>query len=125
MRSEPRILLQDIVTDCQRIMENTAHLQKSDWFASGWDQDAVERNIERIAEALNKIRDHNPEYVPRIPGYRKIRGMRNKIVHQYHAVNLDIVWNSIIEDIPVLHEAASRLLAELESPPPSSPGPRM
>ncbi|MDE2739874.1 MAG: DUF86 domain-containing protein [Paracoccaceae bacterium] len=108
MRSEPRILLQDIVTDCQRIMENTAHLQKSDWLASGWDQDAVERNIERITEALNKI-----------------RGMRNKIVHQYHAVNLDIVWNSIIEDIPVLHEAASRLLAELESPPPSSSGPRM
>ena len=40
--------------------------------------------------------------------------MRNKIVHQYHAVNLDIVWDSIIKDIPVLHETASRLLAEFE-----------
>ncbi|MDE2676133.1 MAG: DUF86 domain-containing protein [Paracoccaceae bacterium] len=107
-------MLHDIVTDCQRIFENTAHLQKSEWLASGWDQDAVERNIERIAEALNKIRDHNPEFVPRIPGYHQIRGMRNKIVHQYHAVNLDIVWDSILKDIPVLHEAASELLAELD-----------
>ena len=134
MRSEPRILLQDIVTDCQRIMDNTAHLQKSDWLASGWDQDAVERNIERIAEALNKIRDHNPELVPRIPGFHQIRGMRNKIVHQYHAVNLDIVWQSIIKDIPLLHEATSRLLDEIDrqqikdkepDPSPPSPGPRM
>ena len=88
----------------------------------------------RIAEALNKIRDHNPELVPRIPGYRQIRDMRNKIVHQYHAVNLDIVWNSIIKDIPVLHEAASQLLDEFDpqqikdkdpDPSPPSPGPRM
>ncbi|MCY4308564.1 MAG: DUF86 domain-containing protein [Rhodobacteraceae bacterium] len=64
-----------------------------------------------MAEALNKIRDHSPEPVPRIPGYHQIRGMRDKIVHQYHAVNLDIVWDSIVKDIPALHEAASRLLA--------------
>ncbi len=130
MRSEPRILRQDIETDCQRIMDNTAHLQKSDWLASSWDQDAAERNIERIAEALNKTRDHNPELVPRIPGYHQIRGMRNIIVHQYHAVNLDIVWHSIIKDIPVLHEAASRLLDEFDpqqskdkEPDPSPPSP--
>lgn len=53
MRNDPRILLHDIVTYGQRIIENTDYWQKSDWLASDWDQDAVERNIERIAEALN------------------------------------------------------------------------
>lgn len=114
MRSDPRILLHDIVTYCQRIFENTAHLQKSDWLSSGWDQDAVERNIERIAKALDKIRDHNPELVPEIQGFDQIRSMRNIIVHQYHAINPDIVWDSMVKDIPELQEAALRLLAKLD-----------
>ncbi|MYJ87373.1 MAG: DUF86 domain-containing protein [Rhodobacteraceae bacterium] len=70
--------------------------------------------MERIAEALNKIRDHNPELVPEIPGFDQIRGMRNIIVHQYHAVNLDIVWDSMVKDIPELQEVTLRLLAKLD-----------
>ena len=57
------------------------------------DQDAVIRNIEIIGEAARQIRDHDPEFVkahPELP-WTDMRDMRNKMIHNYFDVDIDIV----------------------------------
>ncbi len=79
------------------------------------DQDAVIRNIEIIGEAASRIQKHAPEFVvlhPQLP-WIEMRGMRNKMIHDYFDVDLRVVWNTIKEDLPRLKGQIDVLLIEL------------
>jgi uncharacterized protein with HEPN domain len=41
--------------------------------------------------------------------------MRNRLVHGYHQVNIDVVWDTVERDLPVLERAAHSLLETLEA----------
>jgi uncharacterized protein with HEPN domain len=76
------------------------------------DQDAVIRNIEIIGEAASRIQKHAPEFVtahPELP-WIEMRGMRNKMIHDYFDVNLHVVWNTVKEDLPRLKKQIDALL---------------
>ena len=60
---------------------------------------AVERNIEIIGEALNRILKENPEIA--ISDSRKIVDTRNRIIHGYDSVTADILWLIIQKSLPV------------------------
>ena len=60
-------------------------------------QDAVIRNIEIIGEAANRVQREQPELVmahPELP-WIEMRGMRNKMIHNYFDVSLEIVWATV------------------------------
>ncbi len=60
-------------------------------------QDAVIRNLEIIGEAASQIQRQAPEFVtapPELP-WVEMRGMRNKVIHNYFDVSLRVVWNTI------------------------------
>ncbi|MBP7166278.1 MAG: DUF86 domain-containing protein [Bacteroidia bacterium] len=71
---------------------------------------AVERNIEIIGEAMNRILNHNPDI--NITNSRKIVDTRNRISHGYDSVSDDILWAIIIRDLPKLHLEVEALLAD-------------
>lgn len=76
------------------------------------DQDAVIRNMEIIGEAASRIHQQAPEFVkanPELP-WIEMRGMRNKMIHNYFDVQLDVVWNTIKEDLPRLKQKIHLLL---------------
>jgi uncharacterized protein with HEPN domain len=78
------------------------------------DQDAVIRNIEIIGEAANRIQRDTPEFVaahPELP-WVEMRGMRNKVIHNYFDVNLSVVWNTVKDDLPRLKQQIDRLMKE-------------
>jgi uncharacterized protein with HEPN domain len=78
------------------------------------DQDAVIRNIEIIGEAANRIQRDTPEFVaahPELP-WIEMRGMRNKVIHNYFDVNLTVVWNTVKDDFPRLKQQIDDLLKE-------------
>ena len=75
-------------------------------------QDAIIRTIQVIGEAANRIQKVAPEFVtnhPEIP-WSQMRGIRNKVVHDYFDVAWDVVWNTVREDFPPLLEQISSLL---------------
>ena len=59
---------------------------------------AVERNIEIIGEALNRIL--SKDQTIKISNSRKIVDTRNRIIHGYDSVSDDIVWSVVIKHIP-------------------------
>ncbi|MCX2475143.1 DUF86 domain-containing protein [Pedobacter sp. MC2016-05] len=61
---------------------------------------AVERELEIIGEAINKLIKINQQI--KISYSRQIVDLRNKIIHSYDNVNDIVIWKIIIKDIPVL-----------------------
>ncbi len=59
--------------------------------------------IIQIGELANRVSDEIKESSKNIP-WRAIRGMRNLHTHDYENVDLEIVWNTLLEDIPVLKQ---------------------
>ncbi len=73
-------------------------------------QDAVVRNLEIIGEATKQIPDEARQYAPHIP-WKSIAGMRDKLIHHYFGVNLDIVWNVVQDDLAELVDAVESILS--------------
>ncbi len=67
---------------------------------------ALIKSIEIIGEAAAKVTQKCREDLPQIP-WPNIIGMRNRLIHAYFDINLDILWKTVTEDLPPL-------IAELE-----------
>lgn len=89
------LLLDDMLLAAQKIKQYTKDLDYNVFLADDKTLDAVVRNFEIIGEAANRIdpdfRESNPEIE-----WKRIRGFRNRIVHDYFGIDYEIVW-SIIE----------------------------
>lgn len=75
---------------------------------------AVSRAVELVGEAACRVRDEDRAQLPDIP-WNKAIGMRNRIVHGYHAVDPDILVSTIRNHLPALTETLERAIEELNS----------
>lgn len=73
---------------------------------------AVVRSLEIIGEATGKIPEDVRERYPDVP-WEEIIGMRNRLIHEYFGVDLDIVWQTIQDDLAPLRTAINIMLKEL------------
>ena len=69
-------------------------------------QFALVKSIEIVGEAAAKVANECRDDLPGIP-WSNIVGMRNRLIHAYFDINLDILWKTVTEDLPAL-------IAELE-----------
>jgi uncharacterized protein with HEPN domain len=96
--------LSHIFEAVNRIESYTANLTRDEFVLSTRDQDAVIRNFEVIGEASRNIGRDFPDFVvahPELP-IRSAYDMRNALSHGYFGVDLEIVWQTIHNDLPVL-----------------------
>ena len=78
-------------------------------------QDAIVRTLAVIDEAVTQLQKVAPEFVtahPEVP-WNLMRGMRNKIIHDYIDVAWDVVWNTVQGDLPALRQQIAELLKDL------------
>jgi len=74
---------------------------------------SLERALEIIGEAASKVSEEFRSTTPEIP-WADIVGMRNRLIHAYFDVNLDIVWTTVASSLPELARSLERLLAHSE-----------
>lgn len=93
--------LRDIQEAIQRIEIYIGGMSYDDFLNDLKTQDAVIRNIEIIGEAVKGMSGAVRENLSSIP-WRNIAGMRDRLIHDYFGVNLDIVWQVASEELPRL-----------------------
>jgi uncharacterized protein with HEPN domain len=69
---------------------------------------AIERNIEIIGEAVNRILKKDPNF--KLNNARQIIGTRNRIIHGYDSVSDEMIWSIVINNLPNLQEEVKSLL---------------
>lgn len=103
--------LDHILEAIERIDRYIEELDEFGFMSSQIVQDAVIRNIEVIGEASRNIQKHDPQFTdsyPDIP-WEEIYLMRNRVSHGYFSVDLEVVWNTIIRDLPELSQEINNL----------------
>jgi uncharacterized protein with HEPN domain len=94
----------DHILDCVRkINKFSKGITLSEFKKNELAQDAIIRNIEIIGEASKKITSGTKKKFPNIP-WKEISGMRDKLIHDYLGVDVDVVWKTIKKDIPALRK---------------------
>ena len=71
---------------------------------------AVERDFEIIGEAVNRVLKIKPDFS--LTNSQNIIGLRNRIIHAYDNISDEIIWSTIISDLPLLKQEVSKYLNE-------------
>lgn len=88
----PELLIRDILESAAKILAYTEQFSYEEFIADSKTVDAVIRNFEIIGEAANRLPDDYKLSHPHID-WHKIRGFRNRIVHDYFGIDYSIVWH--------------------------------
>ena len=75
---------------------------------------AVIRALEIIGEAARYIPANERRRHSQVP-WQEMVAMRNKLIHQYFGVDLEVLWRTVQEDLPPLRDEISRVLAAMEN----------
>jgi uncharacterized protein with HEPN domain len=95
------VFIDHILLCIEKIQDYTIDLSQEDFNDNELVQDAVIRNIEIIGEASKKISKDLKAQYPEVP-WKVMSGMRDKLIHDYFGVDVDVVWKTVKEDIPYL-----------------------
>ncbi|MBI9085979.1 MAG: DUF86 domain-containing protein [Desulfobacterales bacterium] len=113
MRKDPLLFIEDILDSIRAIRAYTKGLTREAFQTNLEKQDAVHRRLEIIGEAANRLEPDFKTHHCHIP-WAQIIGMRNLLIHGYDQINLDLVWETVMRDLPILE---GKIFALLESPP--------
>lgn len=105
--------LQDIIDYTEKAMQ---FMQGVSFDAFGDDEEkvlAVVKTLEIIGEAARHLPKSLRDKYKTIP-WAQVTGMRDRLTHEYFSVDLEVVWRTIHEDLPPLHDIAKQMLEDLE-----------
>ena len=106
-KKDNQYYIKKIVTDLAFIIEHTSELTQNELENNEVLVDSVMFRLIQVSENSDKLTDNFKEGHGDIP-WRAMKGMRNRIVHEYGNVDLAVVYDTIKDDIP-------KLLCQLES----------
>jgi len=101
--------LEDILRSINEIFEFLP--EKKDFFEYQKDlktKKAVERNIEIIGEAVNRISNYKNCDI-KIKNAKKIIGTRNRIAHEYDNISDEVIWTIVVRELPKLKKEVLKL----------------
>ena len=90
-KRQPKLLVEDIIESGEKIFTYTAGLSFEQFKTDSKTVDAVIRNFEIIGEAANRLPEEFKDKYSDIDWHR-MRGFRNRIVHDYFGIDYNIVW---------------------------------
>ncbi len=108
-----RLYLEDIQNSIRKIEKYTRGSNFDKFSKDEKLIDAVVRNLSVIGEAVRSIPRHMKAKNPDM-AWKEVKGMRNKVVHEYFGIDEEILWKTIQEDLPVFKKQIARLLSDIK-----------
>lgn len=109
MSKDPIVYLEHILERVTRILEFTSGTDENAFLADAQLQDAVIRNFEVIGEATKQLPTELTQRYPDIE-WKKMAGMRDKLIHDYIDVDLWAVWDTVQNVLPVFKLQLERII---------------
>jgi uncharacterized protein with HEPN domain len=103
------LLLEDMLDSAIKIKKYTELLDFQGFIKDDKTIDAVVRNLEIIGEAANRIDLDFKAMNPDIE-WNRIKGLRNRIVHDYFGIDYEIVWSIVVNDLDDLIDRLKKLI---------------
>jgi uncharacterized protein with HEPN domain len=110
MAHRPEKLLADILAAAAAIDQFVREKSRDDYGSDLMLRSAVERQLEILGEAVRRLEALDPTLVKPISEHRRIIAFRNIIAHGYDGLDDDIVWQVVVEKLPILADEARRIL---------------
>ncbi len=109
---DDRVYLAHVRDAIDRILDYTSAGEK-EFLQDAKTQDAVVRNLEVLGEAVKNVSAELRQSHESIP-WRRLAGMRDKLIHEYFGVNLEIIWQVVARDLPELRSQIDHVLDQLK-----------
>ena len=97
---KPSVIIEDMLHCIEHIQLYTGNLSFEEFSVNFMATEACLYNIQIIGEAVSKLPDTIKTNYPNIP-WLLIKGMRNRLIHEYFGTDLQLVWNVIQAELPV------------------------
>lgn len=111
MEKDDTIYLRHILDATNIVEEYLQGVDEAKFKATRLLQDGVIRQIEVIGEAVRHISKDLRRTYPEIP-WQDVAGMRDKLIHDYFGIDIEKVWLTAQEDLPVLKEQVVGILKD-------------
>jgi uncharacterized protein with HEPN domain len=109
MQKDDRIRLQHMLDAATEALEFVEGRTRSDLDRDRMLALSLVKELEIIGEAAIKVSGETRSQNSTIP-WQDISGMRNRLIHAYFDVNLDILWSTVTKDLPVLKAELEKIL---------------
>lgn len=104
--------VEDILEAVEKIDRYTANMDYEDFIADDMAVDAVLRNFEVIGEAAKNVPVDVREDFDEVP-WSEMAGMRDKLIHGYASIELEIIWKTVEEEIPLVRRRMETVRREI------------
>ena len=111
MQGKDRILIQKMITYIKEVKEYVNNMKAEEFLEDKKTMTACAFSVSQIGEIAKEISDETQDKYTDIP-WSAIKGMRNKIVHDYENVDLAVLWGTIEKSLPELKVKLEKILFE-------------
>ncbi len=113
MKKDPLVFVRHMLESIESIQKYLENKKEDDFLDSEFLQDAVLRRLEIIGEAAKNLPLALTQNYPNVPWSQIIR-MRDRLVHHYFGVNLELAWEVTRDNLPKLKNQLLQLKSDLE-----------
>lgn len=113
MSERDLVYLDSLIDAAEAIQEFIGTRDKRHFFSERMVRDAVLRNLEVLGEAAGRVSAVLQSAHPEV-AWKKAAGMRIHLAHGYLTLNMDVIWDTVKRDVPVIGEQARAIRSKLE-----------